>query len=113
MSRVRVKFPKPERAAPQPKARIPRSRKEAQQRRRLLAPLRKSRPSPVRRTPRASLARQCAALWSKAVLRQGGCWLDGSTCSGPIDPAHVFPKGRARPSGTCRVRPAYLPRSPS
>lgn len=55
---------------------------------------RRSRPNPVRRSRRASLARQCAALWSAAVLRKfgGECWLWSRSCSGPIDAAHVFSK---------------------
>lgn len=84
----RLLLPKPKRQAPQPK-RIPR----------------KARPRRERKTPRAFLARQCAALWSAAVLRKGGCWLGPSLfCSDHIDPAHVFPKG-ACPA--VRYDPAY------
>lgn len=101
---------KPPRRGPKPKRPIKRS----------TAPLKRtSRPSPIRRTPKAAEKRQADREWSAAVKAKGPCAAKGKDivgpwsfrfkddllgvdvnvtgsgpfrheCLGPIDPAHIF-----------------------
>ena len=59
---------------------------------------RRKRVKAQRTTPRAALARKCAALWSRLIAPEGAmCFMResnmGPACSGRIDAAHVFGKG--------------------